>query len=162
MLAPCVWKWKKQLHVLASGHRDGRLMAKVVENFSMPAVHGSTGNGFSAAKKLVHLAKKGEYVAVIPDGPRGPRHKLSPGVIVIAKLAKVDILTFSFCVKRYRRLGSWDRFILAWPFNRGVMMWNEPICYQDIKDLSEKEAVELVEARINEASHSAHRILTNA
>jgi lysophospholipid acyltransferase (LPLAT)-like uncharacterized protein len=162
MLAPCVWKWKKPLHVLASDHRDGRLIAKVVENFSMPAVHGSTGNGFSAAKKLVLLARKGEYVAVIPDGPLGPRHKLSPGVVVIAKLAKVDILTFSFCVKRYRRLDSWDRFIAAWPFNRGAMVWNDPIRYRDIKDLSEEDAVKLVEDSINNASHKAHRILTNA
>lgn len=161
MLAPRVWKWKKPLYVLASDHRDGRFIAKVVENFSMPAVYGSTGKGFSAAKKLIQLLRKGEYVAMIPDGPRGPRHKLYPGVIAIAKLAKVDILTFSFCVKRYRKLSSWDRFIVVWPFNRGVMVWNKPVLYEDIKDISEAEAVQLVESRINEASEEARRILTN-
>lgn len=160
MLAPCVWKWKKPLHVLASGHRDGRFIARVVQNFSMPALYGSTGKGFSAAKKLVQLIRKGEYIAIIPDGPRGPRHKLYPGVIAIAKLAKADILTYSFCVKRYRRLSSWDRFIVVWPFNRGVMVWNKPVRYDDIKDLTEEEAVDLVESRINEASNEAYRILS--
>jgi lysophospholipid acyltransferase (LPLAT)-like uncharacterized protein len=161
MLAPRVWKWKKPLHVLASDHRDGRFIAKIVENFSMPAVYGSTGKGFAAAKKLIQLLRKGEYVAIIPDGPRGPRHKLYPGVIAIAKLAKADILTFSFCVKRYFRLSSWDRFIVVWPFNRGVMVWNKPVLYEDIKNISEAEAVQLVESRINEASREAHRILTD-
>jgi lysophospholipid acyltransferase (LPLAT)-like uncharacterized protein len=161
MLAPRVWKWKKPLHVLASDHGDGRFIAKVVENFSMPAVYGSTGKGFTAAKKLIQLLRKGEYVAIIPDGPRGPRHKLYPGVIAIAKLAKADILTYSFCVKRYRRLNSWDRFIIVWPFNRGVMVWNKPVLYEDIKDIPDAEAVHLVESRINEASNEAHRILTN-
>ena len=160
MVAPCVWKWKKPLHVLASAHRDGRLIAKVVEDFSMLPVYGSTGKGgLAAAKNLIKLARSGEYIAVIPDGPKGPRHKLSPGVIAIAKLAKVDILTFSFCVKRYYQFSSWDKFILTWPFNRGVMIWGKPVTAEELKDLSEEEAVSLVENRINSLSQEAKKIL---
>jgi lysophospholipid acyltransferase (LPLAT)-like uncharacterized protein len=159
MLAPCVWKWKKPLHVLASNHRDGKFIAKVVENFSMPAIYGSTGKGVVAAKKLIKLSRAGEYVAIIPDGPRGPRHKLAPGVIAISKLANTDILTFSFCVKRFYRFNSWDRFILVWPFNYGVMVWGKPITPEELKGLSEKEAVALVENRINDTSKEAYRIL---
>jgi len=160
MMAPCVWKWKKKLHVLASAHNDGRLIAKVVENFSMPAIFGSTGkNGMAAAKQLIKLTKAGEYVAIIPDGPRGPRHKLAPGVIAISRLTKTDILTFSFCVKRYYRFKSWDRFILVWPFNRGVMVWEKPISFEEIKSMTEEEAIQCVEERINKASQRAYEAL---
>ncbi|MDR1334363.1 MAG: lysophospholipid acyltransferase family protein [Holosporaceae bacterium] len=163
MMAPCVWKWKKPLHVLASKHADGRLIAKVVENFSMPAVFGSTGkNGMNAAKKLVRLAKAGEYVAIIPDGPKGPRHKLAPGVVAVSRLAKADILPFSFCVKRFHRFNSWDRFILVWPFNRGVMVWEKPISAAELSEMSEEEAIKYVESRINAASQKAYEMLSDA
>jgi lysophospholipid acyltransferase (LPLAT)-like uncharacterized protein len=159
MLAPCVWRWEEPLHVLASNHRDGRLIADVVTNFSMPVVYGSTGKGIAAAKKLIQLLRAGKYVAIIPDGPRGPRHKLAPGPVAVSKLANADILTFSFCVKRYFRFDSWDRFIFVWPFNRGVMVWEKPISPAELKNLSENEAIALVESRINRASQKANEIL---
>jgi lysophospholipid acyltransferase (LPLAT)-like uncharacterized protein len=156
MMAPCVWKWKKPLHVLASNHSDGRLIARVVKNFSMPAVFGSTGkNGIAAAKQLIRLVKSGECVAVIPDGPKGPRHKLAPGAIAVSKLTKADILPFSFCVKRYYLFNSWDKFIWVWPFNKGVMVWEKPISAEELKAMPEEEAIKRVESRINEATQKA-------
>ena len=159
MLAPCVWHWKNPLHVLASNHRDGRLIAKIVSHFNMPAVYGSTGKGVAAARDLIRLVKKGKYIAIIPDGPRGPRHKLAPGTVVISRLTKTDILPFSFCVKRYFRFNSWDRFIFVWPFNRGVMVWGKPIKWSDLKDMSAEEACSYVESKINECSRKAHQVL---
>lgn len=159
MLAPCVWHWKNPLHVLASSHRDGRLIAKVVKNFGMPAVYGSTGNGVAATKQLIKLIRGGKYVAVIPDGPRGPRHKLAPGVVAISRLTKADILPYSFCVKRFFRFDSWDKFILVWPFNRGVMVWGAPIKWDDLKNLSEEDARIYVENKINECSEKAYQVL---
>lgn len=159
MLAPCVWKWSKPIHVLASNHVDGRLIAKVVKNFSMPAVYGSTGKGIAALKQLIKLIKDGEYIAIIPDGPRGPRHKLAAGIVAVSKLAKTDILPWSFCVKRYFRFNSWDKFIFIWPFNKGVYVWQKPITYEKIKDLPEHEALLLVEESINSASKKAYEIL---
>jgi lysophospholipid acyltransferase (LPLAT)-like uncharacterized protein len=162
MLAPCVWKWRKPLHVLASSHRDGQLIAKVVKHFSMPVVYGSTGKGIAAARSLIRLLRMGEYVAIIPDGPRGPRHKVAPGIVAISKLANADILTYSFCVKRYNTFDSWDKFILVWPFNRGVMVWEKPITAAELKNLSEEEAIGMVEERINSATEKARRVLFNA
>ncbi|MBO7536943.1 MAG: lysophospholipid acyltransferase family protein [Alphaproteobacteria bacterium] len=160
MLAPCVWHWKQHpLHVLASNHKDGRLIAKVVKHFNMPAVYGSTGKGVKAARDLIKLIKNGKYVAIIPDGPRGPRHKLAPGTVVISRLTKTDILPFSFCVKRYYQFNSWDKFILSWPFNRGVMVWGKPIKWSDLKDMTEEEACSYVESKINECSQKAHQVL---
>jgi lysophospholipid acyltransferase (LPLAT)-like uncharacterized protein len=163
MIAPCVWKWKKTLHVLASGHRDGRLMAAIVKHFSMPAIFGSTGkNGAVAARKLIQLVKAGEYIAVIPDGPKGPRHRLAPGAIAISRLTKADILPFSFCVKRYYRFDSWDKFIWVWPFNSGVIVWEKPISASKLASMSREESIKYVESKINDASRKAYEVLINA
>lgn len=160
MLAPCVWKWKDPLHVLASPHEDGQLIAKVVQNFGMPAVYGSTGKGVNAARNLIKLIKAGKYIAIIPDGPRGPRHVIAPGAIAISRLSNADILPFSFCVKRYFRFNSWDRFIWVWPFNRGVLAWGKPITPAELKGMSQEEAIEYVTAKINEMSQKAHEVLS--
>lgn len=161
MLAPCVWRWKNPLHVLASSHRDGRFIAKVVKNFGMPAVYGSTGNGVAAAKELIKLVKKGKYIAIIPDGPRGPRHKLAPGVVAISRLTKVDILPFSFCVKRFYQCNSWDKFIIVWPFNRGAMVWGDPIKWDTLKEMDETAARSYVESKINECSQRAYEAISD-
>jgi lysophospholipid acyltransferase (LPLAT)-like uncharacterized protein len=138
-------------------------MAAIVKSFSMPAVFGSTKKGgMAAAKKLVQLVKAGEYIAIIPDGPKGPRHKLAPGVVAISKLTKADILPFSFCVKRYYRFNSWDKFIWVWPFNRGVIVWGKPISAEELKTMSKEESIKYAESRINAASQKAYEILTNA
>jgi lysophospholipid acyltransferase (LPLAT)-like uncharacterized protein len=159
MQAPCIWKWQQPLHVLASPHRDGRLIAKIVESFSMPAIFGSTGNGVFAAKEIIRLLQDGKYVAIIPDGPRGPRHKPAPGVVAIAKIAKVDIVMFSFCVKRYYRFNSWDRLIFSYPFNRGAIVYGKPIRFNELMHMDDNIALELLENRINDASKRAHRII---
>lgn len=159
MLAPCVWRWKKPLHVLASAHNDGKLIAEIVKNFSMPAVYGSTGKGTEAARDLVKLVKSGEYIGIIPDGPRGPRHRIAPGAVAISRLTKADILPFSFCVKRYFRFNSWDRFIWVWPFNRGVMVWGKPITPDELKSMSMDEALDYVTDKINEASQLAYETM---
>lgn len=159
MLTPCVWKWERPLYVLASRHRDGQLIAKIAENFSMIPVYGSTGNGMAAARTLIKLIKKGNYIAIIPDGPTGPRHKVAPGAVTIAKLTETSILPYSFCVKRYFRFNSWDRFIWIWPFNRGVMVWCQPITFEEISSLQLDDAMKLLEDRINEATRQAKEIL---
>ncbi len=105
------------------------------------------------------MIRGGKYVAVIPDGPRGPRHKLAPGVVAISRLTKADILPYSFCVKRFFRFDSWDKFILVWPFNRGVMVWGAPIKWDDLKNLSEEDARIYVENKINECSEKAYQVL---
>jgi len=159
MVTPCVWKWKNPLHVLASAHRDGQFIAKIVENFRMIPVYGSTGKGTTAVRTIIKLIKEKKYIAIIPDGPTGPRHKAALGAGTIAKLTKTDILPYSFCVKRYFCFNSWDRFIFAWPFNRGVMVWGKPITYSEIENMSVEAVTALLEKRIDEATNEAKEIL---
>lgn len=156
MTAPCAWKWKKTLHVLASAHRDGRIIAKTVENLGMKPVYGSTGKcSTSSLKEMINLCNSNECLAIIPDGPRGPRHTVSKGIIEIAKITKTDIIPFSCCVKKFKRLNSWDKFIIAYPFNKGVIICGKPLEYSDIAEKSLEECEKLLEAEIRRISELA-------
>lgn len=154
MTAPCVWKWKKPLHVLASAHKDGRLIADIVSSFDMPAIYGSTGKrgAVAAARKIVEIIEAKGCVAIIPDGPTGPRHKVAAGILAISKITNTDILPFSCCVKRFYKFNSWDKFIFAFPFNRGILHWGNPIKVAEVSSMDEDQACEYIARKIDELS----------
>ncbi len=160
MTAPCAWKWIKPLHVLASEHNDGRLIAKTVENLNMIPVYGSTGKcSVKSIREMIDLCNSGQCLAIIPDGPRGPRHVVSDGIVTISKMTKTDIIPFSCCVKNFKKCKSWDEFIIAYPFNKGVIICGEPIKYNDIKDIDIETVKTMIKEEINKLSQIAYEKL---
>lgn len=128
LLVPHLWRRGKSFHVLISQHRDGQLISKTVRHLGVQAVAGSSSKGGAAAlKRMMGLLKSGGYVGITPDGPRGPRMRASSGVVAIARLSGMPVIPVANSVAHGRVLGSWDRFVLAWPFCKGVIVWGEPI-----------------------------------
>lgn len=159
MTAPCAWSFSSPLNVLASAHRDGKLIARVVQDCGMIPVYGSTGKlSLESGRKLMNLCKSGACLAIIPDGPRGPRHKVSPGIIALAKSTATDILVFSSCVRKFKKCKSWDKFIIPYPFNKGAIVL-DVLRFEDIKDLSVKDGRQMLEDRLSEASRKAKAVL---
>jgi lysophospholipid acyltransferase (LPLAT)-like uncharacterized protein len=60
----------------------------------------------------------GKDVLIAIDGPSGPRHKISPGAIWLAKASGVDIRPFGAAAYPALRLPRWDRLIVPLPFAR--------------------------------------------
>ena len=85
--------------------------------------------------------RDGVDVAITPDGPKGPRHEVQDGVVVIAQKSKAKVMIFSVVPRRYWQLKSWDRFSIAKPFTIIDMYASEPI---DISGLEHEEAKELI------------------
>ena len=128
LMMPYCWDRRVTIHMLISQHVDGQLIARTVSHFGISTVAGSSSKGGSAAlRRILAALKAGDCVGFTPDGPRGPRGRASAGIVNAARLAGVPILPGSFGVTRRRVLGSWDRFVLALPFARGVFLWGDPI-----------------------------------
>jgi len=128
MMMPYCWRRTDLVNMLISGHRDGRLISQTVRHFSIESVVGSTtSGGAQAMRHLIRLMRKGGIVGITPDGPRGPRMRVGEGTVALARLSGVPIVPASFAASRRRVIGSWDRFVLALPFCRGVFLWGEPI-----------------------------------
>jgi len=108
--------------VLVSRSRDGELAARYVGYFGLSVVRGSSSRGGgSALRALVRAIRDGVDVAIVPDGPRGPREQLQPGVVALAALTGAPVVPLAVGARPARRLASWDRFLVPWPFARCVL-----------------------------------------
>ncbi|MCZ6689802.1 MAG: lysophospholipid acyltransferase family protein [Planctomycetota bacterium] len=113
--------------ILISQHADGTQIARVVEAFGFGAVRGSTTRGGSAAlRKMVRLGRAGQKLAITPDGPRGPPHRVQRGVITLARLTGLPIHIGSWYASRLWEWGTWDRFRVPKPFSRVVLIFSGP------------------------------------
>ncbi len=122
LMIPHAWAYTAPMHILISHHRDGRLIAGALDRLGIRTISGSSSRGGDAAVlRMMRTLKRGEYVGLTPDGPRGPRMRASLGVIRTAQHTGVPIVPVSFAASRRKVLRSWDRFVLALPFARGVI-----------------------------------------
>lgn len=136
MLTYC-WRSDMKMNMLISNHRDGEIIAGALHRFHLGSVRGSSSKngdkgGARALRTMVKAVRNGESIGITPDGPSGPFMRASEGVVAAAKLAGVPILPTTYAARHRKVMKSWDRFLIARPFTRGVIMWGEPI-YVDRK-----------------------------
>jgi len=96
---------------LASASKDGAMIEAMVTSYGVKTVRGSSSRrGVAALIALKKALKAGDQLFVTPDGPRGPRYHLQPGVIKLAQSSGVPIIPVRFTHSSSWRLKSWDRF----------------------------------------------------
>jgi lysophospholipid acyltransferase (LPLAT)-like uncharacterized protein len=116
-----------KVYMLASQHPDGRIFSEVCRYLRISRVHGSaTRGGVQAMKRLLRAAASA-HLALTPDGPRGPRRQLKPGIVFLAARAALPIVPTGFGFQRAWRLGSWDRLAVPYPFSRVACVTGSPI-----------------------------------
>jgi len=114
--------------VLTSRSRDGELAGAYARHFGLDVVRGSSSRGGAAGfRALARLLRQGRDVALVPDGPLGPRHHLQPGVIALATLTGVPIVPVAWSARPSRRLASWDAMLVPLPFARCVVIFGAPM-----------------------------------
>jgi lysophospholipid acyltransferase (LPLAT)-like uncharacterized protein len=117
----------RNITAIISQSKDGEYIARVVEGWGYRTVRGSTSRGGSGAlRSLVKAARAGESLAITPDGPRGPRQQLQPGVITAAQLTGLPIVPLACGASRAWWPGGWDRFCVPKPFARVRVMYGTP------------------------------------
>jgi len=161
LMMPKCWRRNVPIEMLISEHRDGRIIANTVAHFGIDTVTGSSTRGGSGAlRRMVSVLKDGGYVGITPDGPRGPRMRASEGIVAVAKLSGVPVIPATYSVARRKVLGSWDRFLIAWPFNRGVIVWGNPIEVDRKADAAALDAARVaIESELNRISDEADRLV---
>jgi lysophospholipid acyltransferase (LPLAT)-like uncharacterized protein len=117
----------RNIHVLASEHRDGDLMGRTIEWLGFGHLKGSTSRGGSRAlRELRGVLADGFDIGLTVDGPRGPRGKVQQGATELSRLAGSAVVPVSNSAARRRLLRSWDRFQIPMPFSRIVVEYGDP------------------------------------
>jgi lysophospholipid acyltransferase (LPLAT)-like uncharacterized protein len=118
-LIPVVRFGNPGVAALVSKHADGELLGTLIEATGMRVVRGSTKRGGVAAVRELLRADAGrQHLAVTPDGPRGPRREVQPGVIYLASRTGMRIVPVGVGHRRPWRVKSWDAFAIPRPFSR--------------------------------------------
>lgn len=148
--------YQKQPYVLISNHKDGEIIASVMEYFGIKAVRGSTYDSpIKALLKIKELIKEGHDVYITPDGPRGPYHSISAGSYKISLKHKIPTVIMDNTASKFYSANSWDKMILAKPFSTIYYIISKPIFLDENEALKnlEQEFQNLEIALINEASN---------
>ncbi len=113
----------RRVHVLVSQHADGQFIGNVIRGFQMETVAGSSSRGgASGLRTMMRLLQGGDFVAITPDGPRGPPEEAAPGVAQLAGLAGVPVLPCAAQTTRHWALRTWDSMLVPKPFGHGVVV----------------------------------------
>ncbi|HID96126.1 MAG TPA: DUF374 domain-containing protein [Candidatus Latescibacteria bacterium] len=157
MFVPIYSMRNRGITVLASEHRDGELISRVLERLGYNVVRGSTtSGGKKALKKMLTMAKGKKTFAFTPDGPRGPRAKVQPGVVFLAQHTGLPILPIAGAAKKARIFKSWDRFLLPMPFSKCSVVFGKPFWVRKGEDL--KKSCQKLEEKLNHTTMRADTI----
>jgi lysophospholipid acyltransferase (LPLAT)-like uncharacterized protein len=116
------------IRVMSSNSYDGEYMGRIIRKFGFVAVKGSSSrNAVRALLGLRRALRDGWTVAFSLDGPRGPRHKVKPGPVALARSAGVPLSMFHMAVDRAWVLNTWDRLMIPKPFSRVLMRFGKMI-----------------------------------
>ena len=126
MMIPLYTNRYDKVHVLVSQHFDGEIISRILHSLGFRTVRGSsTRGGFEA---FLGMKKKLDRydIAITPDGPRGPRRNLKLGAVKLASETGNVVIPVGVACSRYKRLNSWDQFLLILPFSKCEVVYGKP------------------------------------
>lgn len=141
LMCPLGWQFRERSHVLVSAHSDGRLISRTLALLKIRTITGSTGHGGAdALRRMRAILNNGGIIGITPDGPRGPRMRVNPGVVQLARLTGAPIFPLTYAARPCHIFDSWDRLVFPLPFCRGLHLWGDPIEIPRDADDTELEA----------------------
>jgi Kdo2-lipid IVA 3' secondary acyltransferase len=115
--------------ILTSPSADGQIIADLCAAFGLESARGSSSRPRQGMSALIDMAEKmraGYGIGLTPDGPRGPKHVLQPGVVKLAQLTGGGIIPVHIRYSHAIRFKTWDRFMLPLPFSTVKVIFDAP------------------------------------
>jgi lysophospholipid acyltransferase (LPLAT)-like uncharacterized protein len=121
---------------------------------------GKSKGAFDAMRGMMRHLKTGGAMCVTPDGPRGPRMRAEMGAVQIAKLSGAPLVCMAWSARHAKVFNSWDRFMLARPFDRGAIVFGGPLYVSRDADDDAMEAARLaLETELIRVTQEADRLV---
>ena len=142
MLIPAYAHRNRGIAIMVSKNVDGEYISQVITRLGFKSVRGSTSRGaVEAMNQMVKMSKESRDFAITPDGPRGPKYVVQPGIIFLAQKTGRAIVPAGISVDRYWQMPSWDEFRVPKPFSRAHIFFGQPMRVGP--DIDDAEAQEL-------------------
>jgi lysophospholipid acyltransferase (LPLAT)-like uncharacterized protein len=114
---------------LASTSSDGEIITRVLKIFGFGMARGSSHRGgVQGLVGMIARVKEGYNPAIAVDGPKGPRHKVKPGIIYVAKHGKIPLIPTGVAMSSALIFNeAWDKTHFPWPFSKVVVSFGAPL-----------------------------------
>jgi lysophospholipid acyltransferase (LPLAT)-like uncharacterized protein len=142
--------WGRNSVTFISRSRDGQFITDVAAQLGIKAVRGSSSRHGQAAMLAALRAAEDPRTDLVltPDGPRGPRYEIKPGLLRLAQATKRPIVAITYVLPRRFELKSWDRFHLPLPFSRCRLITNDLI---SVPEAATEVELAAISARVAES-----------
>jgi lysophospholipid acyltransferase (LPLAT)-like uncharacterized protein len=136
---------RRRTFAVVSSSRDGQYICDLISFYHLRCLRGSSSRrGMNVQLEALRVLQEERCnVCMTPDGPRGPRYHLNPGVIQLASKTGLPIVPVAVNSSRSWSAGSWDAFRIPKPFSSLTLELGEPITVPDGMDAAAFEAKRL-------------------
>jgi lysophospholipid acyltransferase (LPLAT)-like uncharacterized protein len=143
--------------VLSSNHRDAEALVRILRKFGIEQARGSsTAGGATGMRQILRKVAEGCDVGLTPDGPKGPRRRVQPGVVAVARFTGLPIIPVTFSASPARRLRTWDGTLVPKFFSRGVFVYGDPIVVaRDASESAQEERRLALESELDRITDQA-------
>ncbi len=127
-LIPLLWRHRQQqVTIVVSEAREGQYLSDYATRIGYQLLQGSsTRGGARALLGAIRALDDGCTVAITPDGPRGPRREIKPGVVHAAQRSGAMIMPLHASSRSAWLARSWDQMFLPKPFAEVHLGYGEP------------------------------------
>ena len=143
---------------MTSLSEDGDLVTSILYNLGYECVRGSSSRGgMRVLLEMIRLLKSGRNGAITVDGPRGPRHEVKPGIVLLAQKTGALLVPVGMGYSNCISLNNWDHTEIPLPGSRAVMISGDPFTISPETDI--QQGCTLVRASIQACEAAAREYL---
>jgi hypothetical protein len=96
----------------------------------------SSRGGARALLRAVRALREGRVVGFTPDGPRGPRRVIKPGVLLAAQRGGGVVVPVHAEAHPAWRLASWDTMLIPKPFAKVRIAYGAPFSWSPVRGVA--------------------------
>ena len=151
-MIPAMYLWRDlNIRVMSSDSFDGEYTGRIMQKFGFVKVRGSSSK--FAVRALLGMRRdleQGWIVAFTLDGPRGPRHVVKPGPVMLARATGIPMVGFHIALTDAWVLKTWDKLMIPKPFSRALMRVGRVIPVPlDADDAQREQALQQLQALLD-------------
>jgi lysophospholipid acyltransferase (LPLAT)-like uncharacterized protein len=146
---------RHKVTILVSSSRDGDMIAAAAQSFGFSVARGSSARGaVKGMLSILEAANRGQSIAMLVDGPKGPRQEIKMGTLKLAQMSGLPIVPAILSARSAWWTRSWDRYqAVSWG-SPTVSVYAEPF-YVDSSATDEE--LEAIRQRLSHRMSQLHK-----